>query len=53
MLKDLREVSEREDRRDAFDQRLHDLQQRHALKVSLLDRLERAALCAAARRVDA
>lgn len=53
MLQDLRSVSEREDRRDAFDQRLNNLQQRHARKVSLLERLERAGLCAAARRVDA
>ncbi len=53
IVKDLRSVSEREDRRDAFDQRLNNLQQRHARKVSLLERLERAGLCAAARRVDA
>ncbi len=53
MLEDLRSVSEREDRRDAFDQRLSNLQQRHARKVSLLQRLERAGLSAAARRVDA
>jgi hypothetical protein len=52
LLKDLRAVSEREDHRDAFDQRLHVLQQRHARKVSLLERLERAGLCAAPRRVD-
>jgi hypothetical protein len=52
VVKDLRAVSEREDRRDAFDQRLSNLQQRHARKVSLLQRLERAGLSAAARRVD-
>ena len=52
ILKDLRAVSEQEDRHDAFDQRLHVLQQRHARKVSLLERLERAGLCAAPRRVD-
>jgi hypothetical protein len=52
ILKDLRAVSEREDRRDAFDQRLNDLHQRHARKVSLLQRLERAGLSAAARRVE-
>ncbi len=52
MLKDLRAISDLEDRRDAFDQRLHDLQQRHARKVSLLERLERAGLCAAPSRVD-
>jgi hypothetical protein len=52
ILKDLRAVSEREDHHDAFDQRLHVLQQRHARKVSLLERLERAGLCAAPRRVD-
>ena len=53
IVKDLRSVSERADRRDAFDQRLSNLQQRHARKVSLLERFERAGLCAAARRVDA
>ncbi len=53
LLTDLRAVSEREDRRDAFDQRLTDLQQRHARKSSLLERLERAGLAAAARRMDA
>lgn len=53
ILKDLRAVSEREDCRDAFDRRLTDLQQRHARKVSLLERLEGAGLSAAARRVDA
>jgi len=53
MLKDLRAISDREDRRDSFDQRLHDLQQRHARKVSLLERLERAGLCAAPRPVEA
>lgn len=53
ILTDLRAVSEREDRRDAFDQRLIDLQQRHARKVSLLERFERAGLAAAARRMDA
>lgn len=53
ILKDLRAVSEREDRRDAFDQRLTDLQQRHARKGSLVERLERAGLTAAARRMDA
>jgi hypothetical protein len=52
MLKDLRAISDREDRRDAFDQRLHVLQQRHARRVSLLERLECAGLCAAPRRVD-
>jgi len=51
-LKDLRAISDREERRDAFDQRLHDLQQRHARKASLLERLERAGLCAAAHRVN-
>lgn len=53
IFKDLRAVSEREDRREAFDQRLTDLQQRHARKVSLLERFERAGLSAAARRMDA
>ncbi len=52
ILKDLRAVSEREDRRGAFDRRLDDLQQRHARKVSLLERLERAGLSPGARRVD-
>lgn len=53
ILKDLRAVSEREDRCDAFDQRLTDLHQRHARKVSLLERLQRAGLSAAVRRVGA
>jgi hypothetical protein len=53
ILTDLRAVSERENRRDAFDQRLTDLQQRHARKSSLLERLDRAGLAAAARRMDA
>lgn len=53
ILKDLLAVSEREDRCDAFGQRLFDLDQRHARKVSLLERLERAGLSAAARRVGA
>jgi uncharacterized Zn finger protein len=52
ILTDLRAVSEREGRREAFDQRLTDLQQRHARKVSLLERLERAGLSAAKRRVE-
>lgn len=50
LLSDLRAVSEREDCRDAFDQRLRDLHQRHARKVSLLQRLERAKL--SQRRTD-
>ncbi len=50
LLSDLRAVSEREDRRDAFDQRLRDLHQRHTRKVSLLQRLERAKL--SQRRTD-
>lgn len=53
IVEDLRAVSAREDCRDAFDERLADLQQRHARKVSLLERLERAGLSAAPRRVDA
>ena len=50
ILQDLRAVSEREDRRDAFDQRLTDLHQRHSRKISLLERLQRAGLSAAVRR---
>lgn len=53
LLSDLRAVSEREDRREAFDQRLRDLHQRHARKVSLLQRLERAKLSPTADRPDA
>lgn len=53
LLQDLRAISAREDRRDSFDQRLYDLQRRHARKVSLLERLERAGLWAGPRRVDA
>jgi hypothetical protein len=52
ILKDLRAISDREDRRDAFDQRLHALQQRHARKIRLLERLERAGLAGAAPRLD-
>jgi hypothetical protein len=52
LLKDLSAVSEREDRGDAFDERLTDLQKRHARKVSLLQRLERAGLSASVGRVD-
>lgn len=52
ILKDLRAVSDRQDCRDAFEERLTALHQRHARKVSLQERLERAGLSAAARRVD-
>lgn len=53
VLQDLRAVSEREERVDAFTERLTDLQQRHARKVSLLERLERAGLFATVARVRA
>ncbi len=53
ILNDLHAISERDHGRDAFDQRLKDLQQRHARKVTLLERLERAGLCAATHRADA
>ena len=44
LLGDLRVVSERERRREAFDQRLVELRQQHSKKQSLLQRLERAGL---------
>ena len=44
LLGDLRMVSERERRREAFDRRLVELRQQHSKKQSLLGRLERAGL---------
>ena len=44
LLGDLRMVSERERRREAFDRRLVELRQQHSKKQSLLQRLERAGL---------
>jgi predicted kinase len=44
LLKDLRAVSEREERREGFEQQLEDVRQTHSKKLSLLDRLDRAGL---------
>jgi len=44
LLKDLRAVSEREERREAVERQLEDLRQAHSKKVGLLDRLERTGL---------
>lgn len=51
LLGDLRVVSEREQRLEAFDQRLVELRQQHSKKQSLLQRLERAGLGAGPSKV--
>ena len=52
LLGDLRMVSERERRQEAFDRRLVALRQQHSKKQSLLQRLERAGLGAGPRNMQ-